>query len=58
MWFRLKEPMDATVEEIATTGKPTEAYRISNAHPLYGVAKDASANEFGDPALADPADSC
>jgi hypothetical protein len=57
MWFRLKEPMDATVEEIATTllGKPTEAYRITNAHPLYGVAKDASANEFGDPAVADPA---
>jgi len=57
MWFRLKAPMDATVEEIATTllGKPTEAYRITNAHPLYGVAKDASANEFNEPGLADPA---
>jgi hypothetical protein len=57
MWFRLKEPMDATVEEIASAllGQPTEAYRITNAHPLYGVAKDASQNEFSDLSLADPA---
>ena len=42
MWHRLIEPLDATVEEVANqlTGSSTEAFRIENAHPLYGINPD------------------
>jgi hypothetical protein len=56
MWFRLQEPADATLEEIATAklGKPTEAYRITKAGNLYGIAKDPGQEFYGDPASLDP----
>lgn len=42
-WYRLLEPQDATLEEIATViaGSPLEAYRIQAAPPLYGVGPEA-----------------
>ncbi len=41
-WYRLKEPLDATPEEVAhaLTGSATEAFRLEIAHPLYGLKGD------------------
>ncbi len=57
MWYRLKEPMDATVEEIANAllGAPTEAYRVTNAHPLYGVDKQNNDEFYGSPGTSSAA---
>ncbi|HSD87334.1 MAG TPA: DUF4157 domain-containing protein, partial [Kofleriaceae bacterium] len=38
-WWRLEGPMDATIEEVAFAlfNDTKEAFRIENAHPLYGA---------------------
>lgn len=53
MWWHLESPVDATVEEIALQllGDTTEAFRIENAHPLYGIKPDTrKADQDLDPA--------
>jgi hypothetical protein len=54
MWWRLESPLDATIEEIAEQlfGDPTEAFRIENAHPLYGARIDTRRKDLEGP---DPA---
>ena len=41
-WYRLKEPLDASPEEVAyaLTGSANEAFRLEVAHPLYGLKGD------------------